>query len=150
MLLLMILHFVQSARQLRKTANSWHQRMINAYWDRTHRAVFASSKYQLIHISQKKSINKLATIHLGSQQTVSPKSTAKLLGIILDSQLTWKPQVENVKNKSMKSVGVLSRLGASTWGGSLLKLCQIYLAVIVPQLTYACLVWYFSPEEKGY
>lgn len=48
----------------------------------------------------------------------------------------------------MRSVGALSRLGASTWGGSLLKLRQIYLAVIVPQLTYARWVWYLPPGEK--
>ena len=82
-------------------------------WARTHGVVFAPSKYQLIHLSRKKSINKLATIDLGFQQTVSPKSTAKLLGIILDLQLTWEPQVENIRNKSMKRVGVLSRLKAS-------------------------------------
>lgn len=40
-------------------------------------------------------------------------------------------------------------LGASTWGCNLLKLRQIYLAVIVPQLTYACSVWYLPPGEKG-
>ncbi len=74
-------------------------------WAPTHRAVFAPSKYQLIHLLQKNSINKLATIDQGFEQTVSPKSTAKLLGIILDSQLTWEPQVEHVGNKSMKSVG---------------------------------------------
>ena len=74
---------------------------------------------------------------------------AKLLGIILNSQLTWKPQVEHVRNKVLKNVDTLSKLGVSIWGGSLVKLRQIYLAVIVPQVTYACLVWYFPLEVKG-
>lgn len=139
--------FSPSTEENCKLLASAHDKCLD--WARTHGAVFAPSKYPLIHLSRKKSINNLATIDLGSQLTVSPKSTAKLLGIILDSQLAWKPQVEHVRNKSMKSVGALSKLGALTWGGSLLKLRQIYLAVIVPQLTYACRFGIFSREIKG-
>lgn len=50
----------------------------------------------------------------------------------------------------MKSIWALNKLGASTWAGSLLKLRQIYLAVIIPQLTYACSVWYLPSGEKGH
>lgn len=99
-----------STEENRKLLASANDKCLN--WAQTHGAVFAPSKYQLIHLLRKKSINKSATIHLGFQQTVSPKSTAKLLGIILNSQLTWKTQVEHIKNKSMRSVSALSRLGA--------------------------------------
>lgn len=54
----------------------------------THGAIFAPSKYQLIHLSRKKSINKTAVREQGSHQVITPKNTSKLLGIILDSQLT--------------------------------------------------------------
>lgn len=137
-----------STKENYKLLASAYNKCLN--WVQTHGVVFAPSKYQLIYLSQKMSINKSATIDLGFQQTVSHKNTAKLLVIILDLQLMWKPQVEHVKNKLMRSLGALSRLRVSTWGGSFLKPRQIYLAVIVPQLTYACLVWYLLPGEKGY
>lgn len=124
-----------------------HDRCLS--WAHTHRAIFAPSKYQLIHLSRKKSINKTAALELGPHQIIIPKNTSKLLGIVLDSQLTWKPHIEHVKNKTMKSLATLARLGASTWGGSLLSLRQIYLAVVLPQLSYACSVWYLPPGEKG-
>ncbi len=71
----------------------------------TNDKVFAPSKYQLINPSQKSSINKFAAIDLGSQQIVSPKSTAKPLGIFLDLQLTWEPRVEYIRNKAIKILG---------------------------------------------
>ena len=123
-----------------------HNRCLS--WAHTHRAIFALSKYQLIHLSRKKFINKMAALELGPHQIIIPKIISKLLGIILDSQLTWKPHIEHVKNKTMKSLAALARLGTSTWGGSFLSLRQIYLAVVLPQLSYACSVWYLPPGKK--
>lgn len=113
-----------------------------------HGAIFALSKYQLIHLSSKKSINKMVIFELGSHQIIIPKNISKLLGIIMNLQLTWKPHINHVKNKTRKCLAALARLGVLTWGGSLLSLYQIYLVVILPQLSYACLAWYLPPGKK--
>ena len=41
----------------------------------------------------------------------------------------------------MKSVGALTRLAGTTWGGSYISLRRIYRAIVIPQITYACSAW---------
>ena len=49
---------------------------------------------------------KLSTGNIEIGQT----NTAKFLRIIIDSNLTWKPHIDNVTKKVAKSVGVIKRV----------------------------------------
>lgn len=99
-------------------------------WAETHGAIFAPSKYQLLHITRQKKFTLTSEIHLSPTQIIKPCTTGRLLGVVLDSKLRWKEQVENVKTKGMISLGAIARLSGSTWGGNFSSLRQLYHAVV--------------------
>jgi hypothetical protein len=73
-----------------------------------------------------------------------------MLGIILDTQLRWKPHVQEIQNKMKTVTQALSRLTASTWGASLLRARHIYKAVILPSITYGSTIWHEPDEILNY
>jgi hypothetical protein len=71
-------------------------------------------------------------------------TTTKFLGVILDSNLTWKPHISYLASKIAKSIGILSiarrNLNQTT-------LTQLYHAFIYPYLSYCILIWGNSPAS---
>ena len=65
-------------------------------------------------------------------------STAKFLGVIIDDQLKWKPQVDDLKTKLSKITGIVFRIR-----DKVNKEClrQIYFALVYPHLLYCSAVW---------
>ena len=118
-------------------------------WARTHGSEFAPAKYQLIHLTRKNTFDKKQQIHLPGQ-IISPKSTAKYLGLIIDEKLRWKEQIEGIKNKAAKSAGAIARISGSVWGGNYISLRKIYKATVLPQITYGSSVWYTPEGYKGH
>ena len=62
----------------------------------------------------------------------------KYLGILIDSHLSWKPQVDFVVKKIRRSIGILSKLRHYIDLSILLKL---YYALIYPFLIYGIIIW---------
>ncbi len=50
----------------------------------------------------------------------------------------------------MISLGAIARLSGSTWGGHFTSLRQLYRWVVIPQISYACSLWYIPMDEKGH
>ena len=116
-------------------------------WAMQHGSKFAPKKYQLGHLTQKRSA------HLGhplsfTEYTVPASSTIIYLGAILDSKLNWKEQVAANTSKALKSIGALAGLSGSVWGARLSRMRQILHVVVIPQLTYAWSVWYTPHSEQ--
>lgn len=83
-------------------------------WAETHGAIFASSKYQLLHLTRQKKFCLSSQIELSSSQSIKPSATGRLLGVTLDSKLRWKNHVESAKAKAMIILGAIARLSGST------------------------------------
>lgn len=117
-------------------------------WATKHSSVFAPSKYQLSHYTRRTTQFKLdQQIQIG-QTEVKPTSKSKYLGLILDTQLRWKPHTEHIQGKTNKSIQALSSLAGSTWGMGLKDIRQIYQAVVVPQIFYASSAWGVNKTTK--
>lgn len=118
-------------------------------WARTHGAKFSSSKYQLCHVTRKRQdISDAVTIN--GNTIVASKEAVKYLGVMLDSKLNWKAQINGNKTKALKTIGALASLAGSTWGARLIRMRQMMHAVFLRQLTHGCSVWYTPHEEKGH
>ena len=70
-----------------------------------------------------------------------------LLGVTIDSGLTWKSQVETIRSKVNKKMGKLRRTFGSVWGPSLRILRSIYISKIRSTIAYGCGVW-FALDSK--
>ena len=67
----------------------------------------------------------------------------------MDNQLKLKSHLEQIKMCTSKSIIALFCLAGSTWGGKLKTIRLLYQCIVIPQLTYCCLVWYPPPSEPG-
>ena len=62
----------------------------------------------------------------------------RFLGVWVDEGLKWATQIENVRARVSRLVGVLGRAGTVVGGHSLLML---YNALVLPHLQYCLMVW---------
>ena len=115
-------------------------------WARKHGSEFSPAKYQLLHLTRKSKADINQVVQLPDQQ-IKPSKTAKYLGLIFDTKLTWKEHINASKEKSLRSTGALARLTGTVWGGNYNAIRRIYLAVVVPQITYSCSAWF--PQYKN-
>ena len=67
----------------------------------------------------------------------------KLLGIILDENITWRDHIENISKKICKSIGILCTVKNILSKGFMLKLSKIF---ILPHTHYCNLEWGTTSE----
>ena len=65
---------------------------------------------------------------------------AKVLGVIISSDLSWHPHVDEIVAKARKRVYMIYQLKCA--GINQNDLGRIYVSVIRPVVEYACLVWH--------
>ena len=70
--------------------------------------------------------------------TLQCEDHVKYLGVLLDSNLSWKFQINNVALKISRTVGVVTRLRHFVPRTTLLN---IYQSLILPHLTYGLVAW---------
>ena len=66
------------------------------------------------------------------------ESCIKYLGILIDSNLNWKPQIAYIAKKIKRSVGILSKLRHYV---NIDILINLYYSLIYPFLTYGIIIW---------
>ena len=65
----------------------------------------------------------------------------KVLGVWLDSGLTFTAHLRYVRNRAALRVGVLKSVSGSAWGGDTLTLLTLYQCWVRPVMEYASPVW---------
>jgi hypothetical protein len=69
------------------------------------------------------------------------ENSAKYLGVVFDTRLTWKDHVKYLRNKALLKVMRITHLNGWNKGLSQEIMIQIYKQVIRPMLEYASVVW---------
>ena len=69
---------------------------------------------------------------------IGQTNTAKFLGIIIDSHLTWKTHIDNVTKKVAKSVGIIKRVRHCL---PVDTLNTLYNTLILPYINYCNIIW---------
>ena len=69
----------------------------------------------------------------------------KVLGVIIDEDMTWKSQVKLIKRKSSNAIRHLARSG-KTLSSRIKRL--LYDALVAPHLSYADVVWDGCRQEQ--
>lgn len=77
------------------------------------------------------------------------KQQVKYLGVMIDQNLSWAPQLNYLKIKAMKSVGMIKKFAGRTWGMNLKILKWSYEAIILPKVFYSSSIWYHRLELKS-
>jgi len=94
------------------------------------------SNFVLFHAPQRK-INHPFLLAI-NERTIKQSHGIKYLGIYIDSNLSWKPQVEYITKKIKRSIGLLSKL---RYYVNSRILNNLYYALIYPFLMYGIIAW---------
>jgi len=104
-------------------------------WSRNHNSKFETNKFALIDFSMNCQKNR-PNMHIQGS-VISPTSTHRFLGVIVDQELRWNAQVDNSIAKGTAYVLQLHRLSATSKGLPLRLMRQLYQAVALPKMLYA-------------
>jgi ribonuclease HI len=75
------------------------------------------------------------TIRLNGQ-TLEVVNTHKILGLTLDSQLTWRPHIENLKAKCSKRLNILKHLAGTQWGADQSTLIRVHKMLVLSAMEF--------------
>ena len=64
-----------------------------------------------------------------------------LLGVTLDTRLTWKAHMEAVAARSVRNLGLLKKLAGTTWGADTNIPRRAYTGAVYPIMAYATTSW---------
>jgi hypothetical protein len=89
------------------------------------------------------------TIGDGKTLTVTISHSIRYLGVFFTPKLDWKLHVSMMANRARSTVKALSVLGSSIRGISLMSWWKLFHALILPVLTYGCMVWFTDSQQKS-
>ena len=73
-----------------------------------------------------------------NKKAIKEEKYVKYLGLLIDSQLTFKNHIDEVKKKVSRSIGVLCKLKPYVNSNLLLN---VYYAIVYPFLLYGIIIW---------
>jgi hypothetical protein len=128
------------------------QRLVTAHnicldWSKTHGMKFAEAKYTLIHFTRKHQSETSNTPVILPSATIHPSTSARILGVEVDNKLRWTAQIDKTRQKLVTQMYALTRTTASTWGATMIKARQLYIAIIRSAIGYASPIW-FSTSHR--
>ena len=85
-----------------------------------------------------------------ADQVLQLKKKPKVLGVTLDTHLTFTQQCNNITVKVQQRNNVLKALAVSTWGCDKETLLTTYQAIGRSILSYCCLVWTPSLSDTNW
>ncbi|KAF5714860.1 hypothetical protein FMUND_7241 [Fusarium mundagurra] len=110
---------------------------------------FGSHKYHVMHMRpptvRQPTHNQVRPVIKGFVEKVQEKMT--ILGVIVDSQMTFDLHVTEITRKCRQRLGYMKRISGSTWGPDMYAIRQYYLTLIRPVITYACGAWFIKQRE---
>ena len=97
------------------------------------------TKFSLFHSARKKSIipDELPVLKIDNTD-IARDNVTKFLGILIDENITWKPQIANTLTKISKIIGIFYK-SRNTLSKHLLK--QLYFSFIHSYLNYGNIAW---------
>jgi hypothetical protein len=117
-------------------------------WARKSGASFAPDKYQLIHLSRRKTADLTACISIPGFSG-KPQKSLKVLGVWLDQQLNWKLHIREAAQKGDKQLRALARVVGSTWGLDFEKTRLLYNATVRSAFSHGAQVWALGDQGQG-
>jgi hypothetical protein len=105
-------------------------------WERRSGATFQTEKTTLVHFTRIASQSSVTPILIIGEH-VTPKTEAKILGVIMDSELRYRKHIAKAATKGLKAALALRRLKMLSPSTAR----QLFGATVAPVMDYASNVW---------
>ena len=124
------------------------QKAINiaANWASEQELQFSRKKTEIILFTHKRNPDLDSLSMNGSKLKLSKE--ARLLGVTLDSKLTWKPHINPITRKATTALLHCRQILGKTCGIKPSMMKWIYTAMIRPIMSYACVSWAGGLNKK--
>ena len=119
---------------------------IAANWASEQELQFSSKKTEILLFTHKRNSD-LGSLSLNGTKLELSKE-ARLLGVTLDSKVTWKPHITRITRKATTALMRCRQIVAKTWGIKPSMMKWIYTAMIRPIMSYACVSWAGGLNKK--
>ena len=107
---------------------------------------FSSKKTEIVLFTHKRNPD-LGSLSLNGTKLKLFKE-ARLLGVTLDSKLTWKPHITRITRKATTALMRCRQNVGKTWGITPSMMKWIYTAMIRSIMSYACVSWAGGLNKK--
>ena len=124
------------------------QKAINiaANWASEQELQFSSKKTEIALFTHKRNPDLGFLSMDGSKLELSKE--ARLLGVALDSKLTWKPNITRITRTATTALMQCRQIVSKAWGIKPFMMKWIYTAMICPIMSYACVSWAGGLNKK--
>ncbi|KAJ3487744.1 hypothetical protein NLG97_g6342 [Lecanicillium saksenae] len=113
-------------------------------WERRSGATFDNKKTAIIHFT--KTARKLNTDpFIMKDQIIYPKDCVKILGLIMDTRLKYKPQIARVASKGLATALELTRFKGLTAATAR----RLFSAMVAPAVDYASNIWMHAYKDRN-
>lgn len=102
-------------------------------WADKHNSRFELCKLLLIYFPRPRTLKHNHPPPLTRGTKVAVKTSTRMLGIMLDSKLSWKEQLAYAHSKASKIVSALWKLSRPSNGISMLMMRRLYIPVVIPR-----------------
>ena len=119
---------------------------IASNWAHNQELQFSCKKTEIVLFTNKRK-PAFESLRLNGRQLEKSKK-ATLLGITLDSKLTWKSHITRIARKATAALLQRRRIVGRAWGLNPTNMKWIYTAMIRPVITYPCTSWVGGLNKK--
>jgi ribonuclease HI len=109
-------------------------------WSKSHNSSIEYSKLALIDFAHH-GVKKHRPPLVLPSVTIEPSPSAKYIGIILDQNLNWAPQLAQVRGKGSKWAAQIRRLARPTWGLTPKGARKLFVSIAIPRTLYGVDIW---------
>jgi ribonuclease HI len=81
-------------------------------------------------------------------KAIKREKVIKYLGVWIDEKLTWRTHIENLIKKANNSLWATKSMVSKSWGINPKMTLWIYQQIIIPRITYGCMVWWHKAQSK--
>ena len=124
-----------------------HEKTIK--WAKTHKSVFAPTKYQLIHFKKNIFVS-LELFFKLSNHFVNFEEKCKYLKIIMNSRLQWQNHLQYLEKRSASKLTIFSIFAEFIWDIKTENLRRTYLTIVFSQFIYCASIWYVLTKEHDF
>jgi hypothetical protein len=118
-------------------------------WSDRHDAVFASIKYELVHLTRNhRKFNMQIELRIEEIQKTSA-FYVRVLNVQMNSKLKWRSHIRAIQKKMITQMLIFSRFTAFTWRACFVHVRLIYSLIIRFAIIYESSIWYALHERSN-